>query len=308
MDQLAGTAAFITGGAQGIGLGIARALRGQGVRLALVDVDRDALRAAEVVLGAGPEVATFEFDVRDRSRFAEAAAEAERRLGPISVLCNNAGIVFPESVDDMTYDLWDLTLGINLGGVINGVQTFLPRMLERGTPAHIVNTASAAGLVAAVGYMYSTSKYAVVGLSESLRNQLQAAGAPVGVTVLCPGAVATKIASSTCRAFTEPGGAEGLSKARHRVERLTPKVEATLATYGVAPDHVGDLVLEAIREDRLYVHTDRAGIDLIKARTQALLDAMPTAPGPSGDFADFRASIHGENGSHRHAAEPTKEA
>ncbi|MFD9949905.1 SDR family NAD(P)-dependent oxidoreductase [Nonomuraea sp. NPDC059023] len=293
MKQLAGTTAFITGGAQGIGFGIARALRDQGVRLALADINPSALRAAEAELGPGPEVATFAFDVRDRDRFAESVDEAERRLGLISVLCNNAGIAFPETVDDMTYDLWDLTLGINLGGVVNGVQTLLPRMLKRGTPAHIVNTASAAGLVAAVGYMYSTSKYAVVGLSESLSNQLRAAKSLVGVTVLCPGAVTTEIAASTRKAFADPSA--GLSTARDRVERLTPKVEATLARYGVAPDHVGELVVAAIREDRLYVHTDRAGIDLIKARTQALLDAMPVAGGQGGDFADFRASIRAEN-------------
>ncbi|MFI6532917.1 SDR family NAD(P)-dependent oxidoreductase [Nonomuraea sp. NPDC050547] len=149
------------------------------------------------------------------------------------------------------------------------------------------------GLVAAVGYMYSTSKYAVVGLSESLGNQLRAAKSPVGVTVLCPGAVATGIAESTRKAFAGPAG--GLSTARDRVERLAPKVEATLARYGVTPGHVGDLVVEAIREDRPYVHTDRAGIDLIKARTQALLDAMPAAGGQDGDFADFRASIRAED-------------
>ncbi|MFI6909414.1 hypothetical protein ACIBKY_49695 [Nonomuraea sp. NPDC050394] len=108
-----------------------------------------------------------------------------------------------------------------------------------------------------------------------------------------PGAVATGIAASTRKAFAEP--AAGLSTARDRVERLAAKVEATLARYGVTPGHVGELVVEAIREDRLYVHTDRAGIGLIEARTQALLDAMPVAGGQGGDFADFRASIRAEN-------------
>lgn len=291
MRELTGRTAFISGGGQGIGLGIARALAQQGAKLALADIDDDALRAAEAELSTLTTVEAFHLDVRDRAAYARIADEAEQRLGPVSVLCNNAGIAFPESVADMAFELWDLAVDINLGGVINGIQTFLPRMLERGTPAHIVNTASAAGLVAAAGFMYTCTKFAVVGLSESLRNRLAEAGVPIGVTVLCPGAVTTNLARSTSARIAAQQGDAAYQRARSRIEQLIPNVEATLERYGTTPDAVGALVLDAITENQLYVHTDRAGIDLITARTDAILAAMPEAPS-AGTFEQFRGSVY----------------
>ncbi|MFC4014255.1 SDR family NAD(P)-dependent oxidoreductase [Nonomuraea purpurea] len=274
-------------------LGIARALARQGSRIALADLDEDALGTAAAELAGVTEVTAFPLDVRDRDAYARAADEAERRLGPVSVLCNNAGVAFPEQPADMTYELWDLAVDINLGGVVNGVQTFLPRMLRRGGPAHIVNTASAAGLIGAgVGPMYTSSKFAVVGLSEALRHQLEAAGHKVGVTVLCPGGVATNMArSSRTLVAAQRGGAE-LRRAQARAEELTPKIESALRRFGVPADGVGELVAEAIKANRLYVLTDRTGIDLITARTEAILAAMPQADPVEGDFEGFRDAVH----------------
>ncbi|MEO3796430.1 SDR family NAD(P)-dependent oxidoreductase [Nonomuraea sp. B10E15] len=287
------TTSFITGAAQGIGLGIARALARQGGRLAIADIDDAALGEAAAELAELTEVAAFPLDVRDREAYARAADEAEARLGPVTVLCNNAGLAFPERPADMTYELWDLALDINLGGVVNGVQTFLPRMLRRGGPAHIVNTASAAGLIGAgVGPMYTSSKFAVVGLSESLRHQLETAGHPVGVTVLCPGGVASNIArSSRSLVATQHGGPE-LRRAQDRIDQLMPRIDAAVARFGVPADTVGELVIGAIRANDLYVLTDRAGIDLITARTQAILAAMPATSPVEGDLDHVRGAVH----------------
>ncbi len=165
MEDVKGKTAFITGGARGIGLGIARAFARAGVKLAIADIDPDSLASAKSELAKLTAVETFKLDVRDREAYARVADEAEARLGPVSILCNNAGVA---AATRFTYEFWDWMLGINLNGVINGIQTFMPRMLERGGDGHIVNTASGAGLVAeGSSVMYSTSKFAVVGLSES---------------------------------------------------------------------------------------------------------------------------------------------
>jgi NAD(P)-dependent dehydrogenase (short-subunit alcohol dehydrogenase family) len=188
MEDLAGRTAFITGGANGIGLGIARAFARAGAKLALADVDAPALAQAQAELAKETEVETFVLDVRDRAAYARAADDVEARLGPVSLLFNNAGIALALPPAAMTFESWDYALGINLGGVVNGIQTFLPRMLARGGGGHVVNTASGAGLAApGSGFLYHTAKFAVVGLSESLRFELLGAG--FGVSVLCPGPV-----------------------------------------------------------------------------------------------------------------------
>lgn len=305
MKEITGKVVFITGGAQGIGLGMARAFAREGAKLALADIDDDALKAAQGELSKATEVAALHLDVRDRDAYDRVADEAEEMLGPVSVVCNNAGVVFPESSSEMNYEMWDLALVINLGGVVNGVQTFLPRILQRGEPGHIVNTASAAGIIAAVGTMYSTSKYAVVGLSESLRKQLEAEQHPIGVSVLCPGAVATNIAKSSRDAVAGVQIASSQTQmAQRRVERLTPKVEDTLARYeappddGAPPDAIGEMVAEAVKTNRPFVLTDRAATEMIKARTETLLDAMPAEnrDDEETNFGTFRKAIHRSSG------------
>lgn len=159
MQDLSTATAFITGAGRGIGRGIARALAARGTRLALADLDGSSLTAASKELSETTDVRTFVLDVQDRNEFGRAVDEAEAQLGPVTVLCNNAGLVFPEELGTMTYELWDLTLGVNLGGVVNGIQAVLPRLLQRGEPAHIVNTASVAGLGPGGGLMYTTSEY-----------------------------------------------------------------------------------------------------------------------------------------------------
>jgi NAD(P)-dependent dehydrogenase (short-subunit alcohol dehydrogenase family) len=271
MDLLEGKTAFVTGGARGIGLGIARAFGKAGVKLALADIDGAALATAKSELSDVTAVETFVLDVRDRSAYARVADETESRLGPVSILCNNAGVAGEQPVTSLTYEYWDWVLGINLNGVINGIQTFLPRMLQRGGGTHIVNTASGAGLAATPsGLLYTTSKFAVVGLSESLRLALEQF--QIGVSVLCPGPVNTKIISNSRETQPRSPSAAGPKVS----EAALARANAMLAA-GADPNAVGEMVLAAVKSDRLYIHTDRIMAGLIEARAKALLDTMPPA-------------------------------
>jgi len=274
MTDVQGRTAFITGGANGIGLGIARSLGRVGVGLALADVDGDALARAKAELSGTARVETYVLDVRDREAYAATAEAAEQALGPVSLLFNNAGVLGSENVRRLTYDLWDWSLGVNLYGVINGIQTFLPRMVERGQGGHIVNTASGAGLaVPGSGVLYSTAKFGVVGMSEALNAELQPAG--IGVSVLCPGPVATGIVERSAQA--RPVAGEPLSEA-HEQRRAQQRAQTSLALQqGATIDAVGEMVLKAVRDGALYIHTDRVMEGLIKARNHALLAAMPDA-------------------------------
>lgn len=250
--------AFITGGAQGIGLGIARALAKRGVALALADVDEVALARSAEVLAQVTTVTTYGLDVRDRDAFADAADQAEKELGPVDLLFNNAGIVPHAVVGELSYDRWDLALAVNLTGVINGIQTFLPRLLERKA-GYIVNTASGAGLVADPNVLYVTAKFAVVGLSESLRQ----AAAPHGVdvSVLCPGPVDTEIVSNT-RTW-----GDGVALR----DDLVPAVEAFLKS-GPGIDDVGEMVLTGMAARQLWIFTGDEIRPHLEKRMAALLD------------------------------------
>ena len=272
MTVVAGRTAFITGGANGIGLGIARAFAHTGTKLALADLDASGLAQARLELSAYTAVETIVLDVRDREGFARAADHVEAVLGPVTLLFNNAGISATAPAAKLTYALWDWAMGINLNGVINGVQTFLPRMFERGQGGHIVNTASGAGLAeAGVGVLYHAAKYAVVGMSEALRPELRPLG--IGVSVLCPGPVATGIIERTQKVQPQLGAGltdDEQERAFARSIELTQYLER-----GVSPDRVGQMVLRAVQEDQFYIHTDRTMFRLIEARTRALLEAMP---------------------------------
>ncbi len=275
MQTVSDSTAFITGGASGIGLGMARAFAAEGAKLALADLDGDALREAKRDLDATTEVITITFDVRDRDAMAAAADRAERELGPVRVLCNNAGIgsgMSGMNLETMSYEHWDHTLGVNLGGVVNGVQTFVPRMIERGGPAHVVNTSSGSGLAVIGGaqFMYCASKYAVTGLSEAIAGLLKPHG--IGLTLVSPGFVNTQIAETTRR--LDPAGDETESLDPDYKEKLE-RYEAFFEQLGQDPDAVGKMVLNAIHNDQLYCQPDRLMAGPIQARCSALLEAMP---------------------------------
>jgi NAD(P)-dependent dehydrogenase (short-subunit alcohol dehydrogenase family) len=269
LDDFAGRVAFVTGGAQGIGLGIARALAAAGAKIAIADINERALGAAERELCETTAAMAVTLDVRDRDAYVSVADRVEAKLGPVTLLFNNAGVIGSTSPGRMSYESWDWVIGINLHGVYNGIQTFVPRMIERGDGGYVVNTASGAGLVAgSSGFLYTTSKFGVVGLSEALHHELEAHR--IGVSVLCPGPVATDIIQNTTE--LRPAG-DPPSRA---VQEALSKATAFLAG-GTPPDAVGPMVLDAMRAGRLYIYTDDVMSEPIKRRTRMLLDALPSA-------------------------------
>ncbi|MDR1539657.1 MAG: SDR family NAD(P)-dependent oxidoreductase [Clostridiales bacterium] len=263
--------AFITGGANGIGLAIARCFARAGAKLALADLDAGALIRAKAELQDITQVETYMLDVRDRAAYASAADAAERALGPVTLLFNNAGVAGGDAVNRLTYELWDWYINVNLYGVINGLMAFLPKMLERGLGGHIVNTASGAGLVATgAGVLYTTSKFAVVGLSEELRINSEVKSAGIGVSVLCPNRVATDIISRSLDAASSAGAR--ISEEQVKKQTMAGKA---LLQIGVSIDAVGEMVLKAVRENAPYIITDRQLEEMVKTRTQAILEAFP---------------------------------
>lgn len=267
MTSWNGSTAVITGGAQGIGLGIAREAAVRGARLALLDLDAEALDAARAELSQVVPTLTFVHDVRDREGFAELADRIEADLGPVDKLFNNAGVAPFVSAATMTYDQWDWAVGINLMGVINGIQTFVPRMLARGEGGYVVNTASGAGLVGSTGVMYATTKFAVVGLSESLR--LDLADHDITVSVLCPGPVNTAIVGNSL-------AQQGLGDNPHLREAADNAT--TFLAAGRSTDEVGRLVGAAMDQKATWIHTDALIGPALEQRHEALRASLSTIP------------------------------
>ena len=267
MKDLAGRTAFITGGANGIGLGLARVLLDQGCKVAIADIREDSIAQALAVLD-NREVTGIALDVASRAGFAAAADEAEARMGPVTLLFNNAGINLFRSIDESSYEDWDWVLGVNLHGVINGIQTFVPRMKERGLGGHIVNTASMASFLASgVPGIYNCSKYAVRGLSESLRHSLHPHG--VGVSVLCPGLVRSEIyRSDEVRPAEHAEGGHGTDPAF--VEML-----GKVHQIGMDPIEVAGKVVAAIRANRFYIFSHPEFKDELREVFDQILAEFP---------------------------------
>lgn len=267
-----GRVAFVTGGARGIGRGIVRALLRRGANIAIADISSAALEEVRRELGEpGERVRTYQLDVSDREAYAEVGAAVARDLGEVTLLFNNAGIIDSVSPSQLNYRMWDYVMGINLAGVYNGIQTFVPAMLTSPHRCHVVNTASEAGLLeAGSGFLYHASKYAVVGMSESLRRELAHSG--VGVSVLFPGPVATDIVQNTRHLRpddTPPHSA--------RVTAILDTAHRILNDAGARPDDVGELVLDAVEHDLPYIATRNGLSDMLDARNAELRTAMEHA-------------------------------
>jgi NAD(P)-dependent dehydrogenase (short-subunit alcohol dehydrogenase family) len=272
MQDLAGRMAFVTGGASGIGLGMARAFAGAGMVIAVADRDPEALDRATAELSKVTKTAGYRLDVSDRAAYAEVADRAEADLGPVTVLCNNAAAGVEVPINKISWEIWDAQLNVTLGGQVNGVQTFVPRMIERAAGGHIVNTTSQAGLAVSHGgrkFAYNMAKFGVAGLTEALRQVLEPYG--IGVTLLCPGYVNTNAPANGRRQITESGLPEELKEA---LLARNSELSSTMDSLGRSPDDVGREVLDAIIGNRLYVHTARRAEE-VAARAKALIDAMP---------------------------------
>ena len=274
LKDLAGRTAFVTGGANGIGLGLVRALLAEGCKVALVDIREEAIDAALATLD-NQDVIGVQLDVASRDGFAAAADRVEAEFGPVSLVFNNAGINLFQTIDDSSYDDWDWVLGVNLHGVINGVMTFVPRMKARGDAGHVVNTASmAAFLCGPQPGIYNTTKFAVRGMSESLRYSLAPHG--IGVSVLCPGLVKSHIfASDEVRPDELKAGAKAVDAAA--VGRLEQ-----LHQVGMEPDVIAARVIDAIRANRFYIFSHPEFRDELREVFDDVLDAFRDYPEDPG--------------------------
>jgi NAD(P)-dependent dehydrogenase (short-subunit alcohol dehydrogenase family) len=302
MDDFQGRVAFVTGAASGIGLGIATALARAGARVALADKRGEKVAAAAAALKKqGCTTLAVELDVTDRAAWARCADRVERELGSVSILCSNAGVNFVGAAHEATWEDWDFALGVNLGGAINAVHTLVPRMVAVETAArhasskggsrntstrsggHVVITSSVSGLFTGGGAgVYTTSKYALVGLAECLRGDLRPHG--IGVSVLCPGPVKSELFEST----------EQVRPANLAATGSVPVVPPGVAReqtpiFLTAPDgdDVGRQVLEGIRRNSLYILTHAEIAPVLEARAAALERSLP--PG-TVDLARIEAS------------------
>jgi NAD(P)-dependent dehydrogenase (short-subunit alcohol dehydrogenase family) len=272
MRELAGRAAFVTGGASGIGLALGRAFAEAGMNVMLADIETGALAAAVGSLkGFGSKVRSVACDVADPESIERAAGATYDAFGKVHVVCNNAGVAAAGGIDIISLENWRWVLDVNLMGVLYGVRAFLPHIRAHGEGGHIVNTASMAGFNAGLGFSpYVASKFAVVGISEGLADQLRPHG--IGVTVLCPHFVRTRIGESGRNRQPRYGEAPVLdpgSPAANLIAEIARGVEA-----GLEPTKVAAQVLSAIRDNELYVFTHSNMREAVEERFAAILRAM----------------------------------
>lgn len=277
MQDVRDRVAFITGGASGIGFGIAQAFVDAGMNVVLGDLRSDHIDAAVAHFAQRnrlSQVHTIRVDVTDRAAMAAAADETVQRFGKVHVVVNNAGVGIEGPFKNVTYDDWDFGLAVNLGGVINGLQTFLPRIRVHGEGGHVVNTASLAALVPmpANFALYVTAKAGVIALSETIRAEL--AQENIGVSVLCPGPVKSNIRELKKNRPPQFKMSEAFQNAAEVLShRETPEL-------WMEPVEVGALVLNAIRKNELYVITHGEWRAMATARHEAILAAMPEKNDP----------------------------
>jgi NAD(P)-dependent dehydrogenase (short-subunit alcohol dehydrogenase family) len=278
MRNVAGKVAFITGGASGIGLGIAGAFVEAGMKVVLADLRQDHIDEALADFdrrGQSRNVHAIRIDVTDRSALAAAADETERLFGKLHVLANNAGVGIQGPFKGVTYADWDFGLAVNLGGVVNGLQTFLPRIRAHGEGGHIVNTASLAALVPmpAQFVIYVAAKAAVVTISETIRTELRQEN--IGVSVLCPGPVRTNIGELARNRPPQFGVGDAFREAEEAGATKVPFPSM------MDPAEVGTLVLKGVLNDELYIITHGEWRPMAEARHAALIEAMPTRLDPA---------------------------
>jgi NAD(P)-dependent dehydrogenase (short-subunit alcohol dehydrogenase family) len=269
--------AVVTGGASGIGRGMAERFGAEGMKVVLADVEENALRQAEGEFREkGVDVLGVQTDVSKPEEVEKLAQQTLNAFGAVHVVCNNAGVAGAWGPTwESTLKDWEWVMGVNLWGVIHGVRTFLPIMLEQGDEGHIVNTASLAGLMPGRG-IYGVTKQAVVALSESLYNELKLGGAKIGVSVLCPAWVNTNIADATRNRPAELANPAEPEPNAQQAAALD-MVRNFLKT-GKSPEEIADQVFEAVRDDKLYIITHPEMDGIIKERFDNILARKNPVP------------------------------
>ncbi len=266
METLKEAGAVVTGGGSGIGRALGLALAREGARVTVADVDEAGMAGTvDAIRAEGGRAVAVRTDV---SRLADVQALADRawaEWGAVHVLCNNAGVALHGGLEAATHHDWEWAMGVNLWGVIHGIEAFVPRMIAQRAPGHVVNTASMAGLIASQGLgVYNTTKYAVVGLSETLQKDLR--GYNIGVSVLCPMGVQTNIRQSHRTRpphLVNPGPAAA--------------AEVTLIGRTLTAAEVADQVMRAILKNRLYVITHAEGLEPLRRRFERMARAIEEA-------------------------------
>lgn len=270
MDDFAGKVAVVTGAASGFGREFARLGASLGMRLALADVEADALAlVVDELRGNGAEVFGEVVDVRRAEDIERLAQRTLERHGAVHLLFNNAGVAAGGLVWETTERDWQWVLGVNLWGVVHGIRSFVPRMLAQGGACHVVNTASVAGLLApqTMG-VYNVSKHGVVALTETLYHDLRVAGAPIGVTLLCPAFVPTGIAHSDRNRPTELRDTGGPTESMLAAQRASEKA---VSSGRISAQQVAQRTFDAIRENRFYVITHPNILGSVELRMQDIL-------------------------------------
>lgn len=278
MENVAGKVAFVTGGASGLGLAMARSFTGAGMKVAIADIEDASLEAVKQEFAdSNAEVIAMKVDVTDREAMMKARDETITAFGNVHVVCNNAGVVVSGNIADMSYKDWDWVMGVNLDGVVNGIATFADHIRSHGEGGHFVNTASIAGHYGMGSLsVYNATKFAVVGISESMRIDLEDAG--IGVSVLCPGVVATGIFDSERNrpdslrtpADTSFFGDEAMTEE----ERDAALAERMMKVMD--PAVIGDMVLHAIQTNEFYILSHPEFKEPLVNRAREIADSFDT--------------------------------
>ncbi len=263
MRDVRGKVAFITGGASGIGLGMARVFLRNGMQVVIADLLRRHLEEVAAEFGGNGGVHLIQLDVADRAAMARAARETRRVFGKVHVLCNNVGVSQRNPIDEATYDDWDYVVRVNLGGTVNGLVTFLPEIKAHGEGGHVVNTSSMAGMIPVPAFagIYAATKFAIRGLTDSLRLALGPHG--IGASVLCPGMTRT-------RAIT----AGDLYRSAQSAGTQPAESRETIA-HGMDPEEVGERVLGAILRNEPYIFPHGEFREEVREHFEEMLAAFP---------------------------------
>jgi NAD(P)-dependent dehydrogenase (short-subunit alcohol dehydrogenase family) len=302
MRDVRNKVAVVTGAASGIGRGMAQSFVAAGMKVVLSDVEEGRLATTcRELQAAGADVHAVIADVSKPDQVSALAEQSLSRFGAVHVLCNNAGVATAARPSwNASLDDWNWVLGVNLMGAIHGIRSFVPIMIEQRGEAHIVNTASLAGLIYGENTIYSVSKFGVVGLSESVQLELARDGQAIKVSVLCPGWVNTDINLAGRNRPTDL--APVASPSRDPVHQMFADWVADQVANGLDPRAVGDQVLDAIRNERFYVLTHPEWQPLIEHRMKTVLSAgNPTPMRPPGSeslfskLAELRRKSGGDN-------------
>ncbi len=288
MEKVEGKVAFVTGGASGIGLGLAKVLVKAGMKVVIADIRQDHIDEATAFFteaGQSTRVLAIRLDVTDREAYARAADEAEKTFKKIHLLANNAGVGILGELKQARWDDWDWGLGVNIGGVVNGIQTLLPRMLAHGEGGHIVNTSSmAAVLPIPRTAIYTTAKAAIVALSEVMHAELAADN--IGVSAFCPGPVATNIQEAGKLRPEKYRRDSGYAEFEQQLEKRPN------SPLWMDPGECGERILRGIRRNDLFIFTHREFKEGVEERFQATLASFPDEPvnKPRADAIPFLTS------------------